>query len=53
MQYSRCSLTSVEYREMITSLVLLATLILIQTKMPLAFLATGAHCCLTDVDQYP
>jgi len=38
--YLRCSLTSVEYRGMIISLLLLATLFLIQARMPLAFLAT-------------
>jgi len=31
---------------MITSLLLLATLFLIQARMPLAFLATWAHCWL-------
>ncbi|KAK4828387.1 hypothetical protein QYF61_026125 [Mycteria americana] len=45
-QYSRCGLTSAEYKGTITSLVLLATLFLIQARMPLAFLATWAHCWL-------
>ncbi|KAK4810336.1 hypothetical protein QYF61_019139 [Mycteria americana] len=43
---TRCGLISAEYRGMITSLVLLATLFLIQARMPLAFLATWAHCWL-------
>ncbi|CAM9602800.1 unnamed protein product, partial [Bubo scandiacus] len=43
---SRCGLTSAEYRSKITSLSLLATLFLIQARMPLAFLATWAHCWL-------
>jgi len=38
--------TDAEYRGSITSLFLLATLFLIQARMPLAFLATWAHCCL-------
>ena len=42
----RCGLTSAEYRGIITSLFLLATLFLIQARMPLAFLATWAHCWL-------
>ncbi|KAK4815747.1 LOW QUALITY PROTEIN: hypothetical protein QYF61_006785 [Mycteria americana] len=37
---------SAEYRGTITSLVLLATLFLIQARMPLAFLAAWAHCWL-------
>ena len=41
-QYLRCGLTRAEY----TSLVLLATLFLIQARMPLAFLATWTHCWL-------
>jgi len=45
-QYLRCGLTSAEYRGTITSLLLLATLFLIQARMPLAFLATWAHCWL-------
>ncbi|KAK4826411.1 hypothetical protein QYF61_008944 [Mycteria americana] len=45
-QYSRCSLTCAKDRGTITSLVLLATLFLIQARMPLAFLATWAHCWL-------
>ncbi|KAK4824310.1 hypothetical protein QYF61_013055 [Mycteria americana] len=44
--YSRCGLTSAEYKGTITSLLLLATLFLIQARMPLAFLATWAHCRL-------
>ena len=43
-QYLRYSLTSTEYR--ITSLVLLATLFLVQARMLLAFLVTWAHCWL-------
>ena len=34
------------YRGMITALLLLATLVLTQARMPLAFLATWAHCWL-------
>ena len=45
-QHSRCGLTSVQYRGMIPSLLLLATPFLIQARMPLAFLATWAHCWL-------
>ena len=45
-QHSWCSLTSAEYRGMITSLLLLATPFLIQARMLLAFLATWAHCWL-------
>ncbi|KFP04029.1 Neuronal acetylcholine receptor subunit alpha-4 [Calypte anna] len=41
-----CGLTSAEYRGRITSLDLLATLFLIHARMPLAFLATWAHCWL-------
>ncbi|KAK4824615.1 LOW QUALITY PROTEIN: hypothetical protein QYF61_016921 [Mycteria americana] len=41
-----CGLTSAKYRGTITSLVLLATLFFIQARMPLAFLATWAHCWL-------
>jgi len=37
---------SAEHKVVITSLVLLATLFLIQAKMLLAFLATWAHCQL-------
>ncbi|KAJ7422375.1 hypothetical protein BTVI_14290 [Pitangus sulphuratus] len=44
--YSNCGLISAECRGRITSLVLLATLLLIQARMPLAFLATWAHCWL-------
>ena len=36
----KCVLTSAEFRGMITSLLLLATLFLIQARMPLALLAT-------------
>jgi len=36
-----CGLTSVEYRGMITSLLLLAILFLIQARMLLTFLALG------------
>lgn len=39
----QCSLTNAEYRGGITSLVLLATKLLIQARMPSAFLATLAH----------
>lgn len=51
----RCDLTSAEYTEMITVLVLLATLLLIQTRMPLAFLPSWAHVgsCSTAVDHHP
>ena len=45
-QYSRCGLTSAEYRGTITSLLLPATLFLIQARISLAFLATWAHCWL-------
>ena len=45
-QHSRCSLTSTEYRGTITALLLLATPYLIPARMPLAFLATWAHCWL-------
>ncbi|RMC05130.1 hypothetical protein DUI87_18312 [Hirundo rustica rustica] len=51
MQDSRCGLTSAQYRVTITALVLLATISLIQARMPLAFLITWAHagptltCC--------
>ncbi|KAJ7410925.1 integral membrane protein dgcr2 idd [Pitangus sulphuratus] len=40
---------------MISSLVLLATLLLIQAQMPWAFLATWAHCwlCSAAVRQHP
>ena len=41
-----CSLTSAEYRGMITFLLMLATLFLIQARMPLAFLSTWARCWL-------
>ncbi|KAK4823068.1 hypothetical protein QYF61_025407 [Mycteria americana] len=37
----------------ITALLLLATLFLIQARMPLAFLATWAHCWLSAVNQHP
>jgi len=43
-QYSRCNLTSAEYRGMITSLLLLAAKFLIQGRMSLIFLATCALC---------
>jgi len=43
-QYRRCSLTRTEYRGMITSLILMAMLFLIKARMPLALLATWAHC---------
>jgi len=36
-----------QYRGMIISLLLLATLFLIQARVPLVFLATWAHCWLT------
>ncbi|RMC19436.1 hypothetical protein DUI87_04047 [Hirundo rustica rustica] len=39
-QVSRCSLTSAEDRERILGLVLLAALLLVQARMPLAFLVT-------------
>nr|XP_054483765.1 uncharacterized protein LOC129117232 [Agelaius phoeniceus]XP_054483773.1 uncharacterized protein LOC129117232 [Agelaius phoeniceus] len=42
-QHSRCGLTSAEYRARMTSLLLLATLFLIQARMPLA---PRAHCWL-------
>ena len=44
MHYSRCSLTSTEYTGTNNSLLLLAALFLIQARVPLAFLATWAHC---------
>ena len=44
--YSRCGLTRAEYRGRITSLLLLTALFLLQARMPLAFLATLAHCWL-------
>ncbi|XP_057887644.1 cell surface glycoprotein 1-like [Melospiza georgiana] len=47
MQYSRCALTSAEYRGRMTSLLLLATPFLILARMALALLATWAHCWLT------
>ncbi|KAJ7427094.1 hypothetical protein WISP_09622 [Willisornis vidua] len=51
----RCSLTNAEYLGVITALVLLATLLLIQARMPLAFLATWTHAgsCSAAVDQQP
>jgi len=42
----KCGLTRTEYRGRIDSLFLLATPFLMQAKMPLAFLATWAHCWL-------
>jgi len=42
-QYLRCSLTRAERRGMITSLLLLAALLLIQARMLLAFLAAWSH----------
>ena len=44
--YYRLGLTSAKYRGTITSLLLLATLFLIEARMPLAFLATWTHCWL-------
>ncbi|KAK4818263.1 hypothetical protein QYF61_009968 [Mycteria americana] len=46
-QCSRCGLTSAEKRGRINSLNLLETLFLTQLRIPLAFLATRAHCWLT------
>ncbi|KAK4811465.1 hypothetical protein QYF61_010344 [Mycteria americana] len=46
MSLLSCGLTSAEYRGTIPALVLLATLFLIQARMPLAFLATWPHCQL-------
>lgn len=43
MQDSRCSLTSAQYNGTITALILLHTLLLIQTKMLFALLATWAQ----------
>jgi len=42
----RYGLSRTEYRGMITPLLLLAVIFLIQARMPLAFLATWAHCWL-------
>ena len=41
-----CGLTRAEWRGRITSLDLLSTLFLMYTRIPLACLATGAHCWL-------
>ncbi|RMC13980.1 hypothetical protein DUI87_09064 [Hirundo rustica rustica] len=41
---SRCGLSSAEYRGRMTSLLMLATPFLTQARMPLALLATWAHC---------
>ena len=46
-QHSRCGLTSAEQRGRITSLDLMATLPLMQPRIPLAFLVARAHCWLT------
>ena len=46
-QYSRCGLTRAEKRRRITPLNLPATLFLKCSRIPLAFLATRAHCWLT------
>lgn len=46
MQYSRCSLTRAEYRGKFTYLDLLAMLLVMYSRIPLASLATGAHCQL-------
>jgi len=45
-QYLRCSLSSTGYGQVVTSLLLLAILLLIQARMPLVFLATWEHCRL-------
>ena len=45
--HSRCSLTRAEYRGSDHLLLFLATRVLIQVRMPLAFLATWEHCWLT------
>ena len=46
MQYLKHGLTNTNYKSSSSSPVLLATLLLIQAKIPLAFLATQAHCWL-------
>ena len=45
-QNTRCGLTRGEYKDMITSLLLLATLFLIQARTLLAFLLTQTRCWL-------
>ena len=47
-QYSRWGLARAEQSGRRTSLVLLATLLLMHPRIPLAFLATRAHCWLMD-----
>ena len=42
----KCGLTRAEQRERITSFDLLATIFVLHPKIPLAFLATRAHCWL-------
>jgi len=46
MQYSRWGLTSAEWRGRRTSLTLLALLFLMHPRIPLALVATKAHCWL-------
>jgi len=48
MQESRWGLTREEQSGRITSLDLLAILLLMQPRMRLAFCAASAHCCLTS-----
>uniref|UniRef100_A0A8D0F1A4 Ig-like domain-containing protein n=1 Tax=Strix occidentalis caurina TaxID=311401 RepID=A0A8D0F1A4_STROC len=50
---STCGLTSAEHRGQIPSLSLLATLVLVQARMPLAPLATWAHCWRCGVGLSP